>query len=189
HSWHKRRLPNTQCRVGHIRGIASFQQELRELTNDGDPVLLRARTFVRFLGQPAPGDGPRQFQRRQSFLHQEIVEPVQASSQFVVAVATGVLFLNKLIHERSENALESIVSGIIRHDSPPLDPTRRSARFPHPPSRRSVSIPNWYAPRSPQWLSTALPSAEAESLKCGVANGAPAFGAFETGFLPAGANT
>src|SRR5262245_31253791 len=106
----------------------------------------------------------------------------------MVGVTTGVLFLNKLIHERSQNALEPSV-GFIGHDSPPPDPTRRSARFLHPPSRRSVSTPNWYAPRSPQSLSTAFPSRGAESLKCGGANGTLVFGEPETGFLPAAANT
>src|SRR6516165_1180903 len=181
-------IASRQCGVGHIRRIAGPQQESREVTNEDDSVLLGYRTFVRFLRQPVPGNGSGQFQCRQSFLHQEIVKAVQDSSRLLIHVPTGVLFLKKLIHERGENAVELDVGCIIRHDSPPPDPAPRSARLPHPPSRRSVSIPNWCAPKSQQWSSMAFPSPEAESLRCGVANGCPAFVEPKIGSLPTRAN-
>ncbi len=49
------------------------------------------------------------------------------------------------------------------------------AKLLHPPWRRYVLIPNWYDLRSPRWSEAASPFLEAESLKCGEANGDRAF--------------
>src|SRR5579872_752159 len=183
------RFPNRQCGLGHIRGIAGSQQELGEVANESDPLLLSSRTFVRLFGEPLADKRSRQLPSGQAFLHQKIVEAVQESRRFPIGIATGSLFLNQLIHERSEYALEIPIAGLIRHDSRPPDPTPRRARIPRRPSHRSVSIPTRCAPRSRQWLGTAFPSAAAESRVCDAANACPVFGPFETGFPPAGAST
>src|SRR5262245_55376478 len=102
----------------------------------------------------------------------------------MIGVTRGVLFPEKLIHERSQNALEPGVGCIIRHDSTPPDPTPRFARLPHSPLHRYVSIPNWYVRGSLQWSLTAFPSPEAVSPTCGVANASHAFVESGIGSLP-----